>query len=474
MRLLIVGGGGFRVPLVYRALSIGPQAGLIDSVVLYDTDASRLTAIRAVLDAMPFPGPPITLADSLAAALPDVDVVFAATRVGGTEGRVLDERVALKHGLLGQETTGAGGISYALRSIPYMLSLARSLRDLAPQAWLINFTNPAGMVTQALSPVLGHRVIGICDSPIGLIRRSALASGFPLQSGNLSGVDYLGLNHLGWLRGLKHDHVDHLPALLAAPERLASFEEGRLFGAEFLRSLGSLPNEYLFYYYRRTEAIRAIQASAQTRGESIAAAQQQLYPELTGPEAFDRWEAARRAREEGYLAESRVGSTDAGPVAGLEAGSEAATGIGSTANSNSAATGQRDEADLLGGGYEEVALSAMAALLTGKRTELILNLSNAGTITALPNDAVIEVPSSIDATGARPLPVHSQPNLHQLGLMAQLKAVETAVVRAVVEGDRSQAELAFALHPLVGDEQLAATLLRDYEAAFPALGKLWR
>ncbi|WP_394939383.1 6-phospho-beta-glucosidase [Psychromicrobium sp. YIM B11713] len=447
MRLVIVGGGGFRVPLVYRAVSQGKYAGLIDSVVLHDIEPSRLEAIAAVLEAMPFTGPPVTLSTELEAALPGADVVFAATRVGGAAGRVLDEKVALGLGLLGQETTGAGGISYALRSLPFMLELAEAMRRLCPKAWLINFTNPAGMVTQALQGVLGQKVIGICDSPIGLVRRAARAAGVPLATGSLSGVDYVGLNHLGWLRGLEYDGVDRLPGLLSRPGALASFEEGRLFKADFLHALGAIPNEYLFYYYRRGQAFAAIQGSPQTRGESIAEAQRLSYPELRGPEAFQRWEAARREREEGYLAEARS------PKDGVQE--------------------QRDEADLAGGGYEEVALAAMAALLTGERSELILNVPNGGTIAALPADAVIEVPSGIDASGASPLPLKSQPEPHQLGLMAQLKAVETAVVRAVLNGERDQAELAFALHPLVGDEKLASRVLISYEETFPELRKLW-
>lgn len=440
MKLVIVGGGGFRVPLVYRALSIGPHAGLIDSVVLHDVDRDRLAAIQAVLAAMPFQGPTVTATDSLDAALPGADVVFAATRIGGTEGRVLDERIALGLGVLGQETTGAGGISYALRSIPYMRTLAEAISRHCPHAWLINFTNPAGMVTQALTPLLGDRVIGICDSPIGLVRRAAKATGTVLEG--LHGVDYLGLNHLGWLRGLMHDGVDRLPGLLADPGRLAGFEEGRLFGAGFLQSLGSLPNEYLFYYYRRHDALKAMLAGPVTRGESIAAAQQRSYPTFRGPEAFAQWDRARREREAGYLAEAR--GTDE----------------------------QRDEADLAGGGYEEVALAAMTALLTGRPAELIVNIPNRGTVTGLAPDAVIEVPSRIDSAGARALPV-SQPDAHQLGLMAQLKAVENAVVLAAAEGRREQALLAFTMHPLLGDETLAAQLLAGYEGAFPALGELW-
>lgn len=442
MRLVIAGGGGFRVPLVYRALSTGTHSGLIDSVVLHDVDPDRLRAIRAVIEAMPFPGPPVELRESLEDALPGADVVFAATRVGGTAGRVLDERVALRLGVLGQETTGAGGISYALRSIPYMHSLAGAMAEHCPEAWLVNFTNPAGMVTQALQSLLPGQVIGICDSPLGLVRRAAAAAGVSLDG--MAGVDYFGLNHLGWLNGLTEAGTDRLPGLLAAADRLDSFEEGRLFGADFLKSLGSLPNEYLFYYYRREAALAAVQQAPQTRGESIAHAQRSSYPQFHGPEAFRRWDAARRAREQGYLAEAR----NAGE--------------------------SRDEPDLAGGGYEEVALAAMNALLTGAPAELILNVRNGDTMPALEPDAVLEVPSRVDASGAQALPLLSTPSMHQLGLIAQLKAVETAVVRAALQGERDQAQLAFSLHPLVGDESLGRRLLQGYETAFPELKLLWQ
>lgn len=453
MRLTILGGGGFRVPLVYRALSRGRHAGLITELTLHDTDPDRLKAIANVLKAMntaaPETGrPEVTVTTNLDDALARADVVFAAVRTGGVQGRIKDERVALDQGLIGQETVGAGGISYALRSIPDMLHVARRLRELNPHAWLINFTNPAGVVTQALQQVMGNRVIGICDSPIGLVRRAARAAGFP-ASASLHGVDYVGLNHLGWLRELEHDGVDQLPGLLTDERRLSTFEEGRVFGPRLLRVLGALPNEYLFYYYFRSEAARALTGATRTRGESIAAQQDELYEQLaqsgdgSDPSAFQRWDAARRSREEGYLAEARSGDE------------------------------QRDESDLAGGGYEEVALAAMNAVLTDTRTQLILNVRNGSTIACLPTSAVIEVPSTVDGSGASPMPVGPL-TLHQRGLMTQIKDVDQSVIHAVTAGDRDSALRAFALHPLVDSANLAEKLLSGYERQFPQLGDLWQ
>ena len=177
-------------------------------------------------------------------------MVFAAIRPGGTAGRTADERIALDLGLLGQETTGAGGISYALRSIPRMLELAAEMRRRCPEAWLLNFTNPAGMVTEALVPVLGRKVVGICDSAGGLVHRAARAAGVALPEGRLDGVGYYGLNHLGWLYRLESGGRDVLPGCWPTPAALAGFEEGRLFRPAFLAELGCLPNEYLYLLLR--------------------------------------------------------------------------------------------------------------------------------------------------------------------------------------------------------------------------------
>ncbi|MDQ0731429.1 family 4 glycosyl hydrolase [Arthrobacter sp. B1I2] len=473
MRLLIAGGGGFRVPLIYRALVSGRFSGLVTELVLYDVDPARLEAVTAVLASMPGNEGarlPVHATTDLAGALPGTTMVFAAIRPGGTAGRMADEKVAQELGLLGQETTGAGGISYALRTIPHMLDLARLMRKHCPDAWLVNFTNPAGMVTEALVPVLGHRVIGICDSAGGLVQRAADAARVPLPEGRLDGVGYYGLNHLGWLYRLESRGRDVLPDLIADAGALQSFEEGRLFPQPFLAGLGMLPNEYLYYYYQRDAARRAMRAMARTRGETIHSQQQELYPRLAaaGPDAYRLWEEARRSREEGYLAEARPEGE------------------------------RRNEEDLAGGGYERVALAAMRALAGGGSTQLILNTRNAvapagkagelephapapatatappsqAAIPGLPADAVVEVPCTVTAKGAVPLPQQA-PVEPQLGLLQRVKEVERLTVRAATTGSRAAALEAFARHPLVDSPDLAAKLLAGYEQAFPALGKIW-
>src|SRR4051812_27460497 len=206
-------------------------------------------------------------------AVEGADFVFSAIRVGRLEGRVVDEAVPLELGVLGQETTGPGGICFALRTIPEMVRLAETVAERAPDAWLINFTNPAGMVTEALQRVLGDRVVGICDSPSSLCRRVARAlHRDPAEMW----FDYFGLNHLGWLQAAHDADGDRLPELLADDDALAGFEEGRLFGAEWLRTLGMIPNEYLYYFYFAADTVESIRAGV-PRGAALLESQAAFY-----------------------------------------------------------------------------------------------------------------------------------------------------------------------------------------------------
>ncbi len=444
MRLTLLGGGGFRVPLVYSALLRDTHARRIDEVVLYDVSPDRLAAIEHILrqQGAGHEAPPrVTTTTDLDVALTGADFVFSAIRVGGLEGRVADERVALEQGVLGQETTGPGGIAYGLRTIPVALDVAERVRRLAPNAWVINFTNPAGMITQAMQQVLGDRVVGICDSPIGLGRRAARAVRVPADQVR---IGYSGLNHLGWLTSLEHNGQDQLPWLLGRPDRLATFEEGRLFGPDWLASIGAIPNEYLYYYYFTRDAVAAIKGSAQTRGEYLLRSQVEFYAQVAAApqRAFELWTDTRRARDESYMAEAR------------EEGEE------------------RDAQDVAGGGYEEVALALMAAIARNERAGMLLNVRNGGALPGLPADAVVEVPCTVDATGPQPL-VASPLTGHPLGLVQQVKAVEELTIAAAMQGSEPLALQAFSLHPLVDSVSTGRVLLKGYRERIPSLDKVF-
>ena len=453
MRVSILGGGGFRVPLIARQLV---ASGLpVSRLSLYDTDPGRLAVMVGVLGGDPAlsgeAGParlPVTAVAGLDEALRGADVIFCALRPGGLDGRVSDERAALALGVLGQETVGAGGLASAARTVPVADAIARRIAELAPDAWVISMTNPAGIVTEVMAATLGPRVIGVCDSPVGLIRRACVAAGVD-PGPSLGAVtdrvdaDYLGINHLGWLRALRADGTDLLPGLLNDQGRLRLTEEGRLFGPDVLRSLGAIPNEYLYWYYAGREALRDVQAAGRTRGEHVRARQQAFYAAAAtalsggaGPaDAAKQWQAANDERNRSYFAELRTGGN----------------------------AGQRDEADVAAGGYESVATALASALSGGPAARLILNVRNGDTVPALRPDLVIEVPCRVDADGAVPLPV-SAPSGHQLGLMSVVRASERDIADAALmaadarEQAGALALRAFASHPLVGSLDAARAL----------------
>ena len=440
MQLTIVGGGGFRTPLVYRALLHDPLR-LIDRVVLVDDDPARLAVISSVLEGMASRGtarggaPAVRATTDLVAGLRGADFVFTAIRAGGLEGRVADENIPLAHGVLGQETVGIGGILYALRSLPAMRDVARVVADVAPEAWLINFTNPAGMVTEALQPLLEGRVIGICDSPAALVRRVCRALGV---SQDAAAYDYVGLNHLGWLRSLTVDGSDLLPGLLRDPALLGTFEEGELFGADLLRSIGAIPNEYLHYFYYAADVVASLRGTT-SRASFLAEQQSTFYRRAAASETPDElWQRTVDERNRTYMAVSR----------------------------EAAGAAERAEEDVEGGGYEQIALAVMRSIAGDLGQQLILDVPNQGAVADLDDDAVLEIPCRIGRSGATRVPVAALVD-HQAGLMRQIKAVERWTITAALDGDRDALHAALATHPLNGSYPRAVGVLDEWLQHFP-------
>ncbi|MFY0407146.1 6-phospho-beta-glucosidase [Solicola sp. PLA-1-18] len=443
MRLVVLGGGGFRVPLVFQALlddAAASPGSAVTELVLHDHDAGRLATVGAVLAeqaaAATGPVPRVRTETDLTAAVTGADFVFSAIRVGGLAGRVCDERAALDVGVLGQETTGAGGVTYGLRTVPVAVDVARTVRRHAPDAFVINFTNPAGMVTEAMAEVLGDRVVGICDSPVGMFKRVARVLG--VDHGTAF-FDYAGLNHLGWLRRVVVDGEDVLPRFLADPSAMLRTEEGRLFDPAWLASLGAVPNEYLWYWYYNRDAVEAIAKAGETRGEYLARQQGAFYDGGTD-DALARWVRTRRDREESYMADSRDAS----------------------------GAGEREEEDLDGGGYDRVALQLMRAIARDEPATLVLNVPNRGLLAGLDTDAVVEVPCVVDARGPRPLDV-SPLDAHAQGLVTTVKAVERTTIEAALSGSRATAVKALALHPLVDSVTSARAIVETHLARVPDL-----
>jgi 6-phospho-beta-glucosidase len=441
VKLTIVGGGGFRVPLVYGAL-LGLAGRLsLDEVVLHDIDAERLERIGAVLDGLADEHGerlPFRATTDLVDAVHGADFVFCAIRVGQLEGRVIDEDVPLGLGVLGQETTGPGGICFALRTIPVMVRLAETIREHAPNAWLINFTNPAGMVTEAVRQVLGDRAVGICDSPSGLCRRVAHAVG--RDAGDLW-FEYFGLNHLGWLKGVRDGTgAELLENLLEDDERLAGFEEGRLFGGEWLRSLGMIPNEYLYYFYYAADTVNAIRGGG-TRGAFLLEQQREFYARNgdSPSAALADWRATRHDRERTYMAEARGAAGD-----------------------------DHDHDADENGGYESEAMAVLEAIALNSREVLILNTANRSSLPFLDARAVVEVPCVVGRAGPVPLAIGEVP-AHARSLVELMKDVERTTIDAALLGSQRLAIRALALHPLVPSVTTARAIFDGYRKRLPAL-----
>ena len=440
MKLTLIGGGGFRVPLIYGALLRAGRAVPVDELVLHDVDADRLERIMLVLEGQAAEHGerlPFRATTDLDDAVEGADFVFAAVRVGRLEGRAVDEAVPLGLGVLGQETVGPGGICFALRTIPVMVELAEAIARRAPGAWLVNFTNPAGMVTEAVGQVLGDRAVGICDTPSSLCRQVAALLG---RSGDELWFDWFGLNHLGWLRGVRDAGGDLLPGLLADDAALARLEEGRLFGAEWLRSLGMIPSEYLYYFYYGADTVEAIRRSPLPRGAFLREQQAAFYAgaEEEPADALRAWRTSRDERDRTYMAEAR-----------------SAAGV--------------DGAHAHGGeGYEGEAMAFVEAVAGGTQALRILNVPNRSALPFLDERAVVEVPCVVGRDGPHPVAAGDVPD-HARALIQTIKAVERATIEAALTGSTALAVKAIALHPLVPSVSTARDIFAGYRARLPEL-----
>lgn len=424
--------------MVYAGLLGRADRLPVDEFALWDVSPDRVRRVAHVCEGLARERGarlPVREAGSLEEAVEGAGFVLCAVRPGGLEARARDERVAQDAGLLGQETVGAAGILFALRSVPLVRTFAEVVADRAPGAYLVNLTNPAGVVTEAAQDVLGERALGVCDSPSGLLDRAAGALGRPRDRLRF---DYAGLNHFGWLLRVRDgDGTDLLPGLLADPARLRTIEEGRLFDPDWLRDLGMLPNEYLYYYERTRTAIANLREAGATRGEALLSQQAGFFagPVEEPESALATWREVRAERERTYFAE-------AGPGVHDPARSPAEAPPGPPA----------DE-----GGYAEVALQAVEALTRGEPAVLVLDVANQRALPFLPDRAVVEVPCLVDGAGVRPL---TQPRLplHARARVELLKEVDRLVLEAARTGDRSTLRQAFALHPLGGGLDVATEL----------------
>lgn len=449
MKLTILGAGGVRTPLMVEALLRRQKRLNLDELALMDIDSGRLEVIGGLTHSLEAKASfKITRTTNPRAALEGADYVITTFRVGGIESRIIDERVPLALGVIGQETTGPGGFAMGMRSIPVLLRYVEQMRAVCPDAWLINFANPAGMMAEAVHRAGWKRAVGICDGPISILRVAAAVIGKPVEEVYL---DYFGLNHLGWVRSVIHDTFDYLPQILGMIATAGSIP-GLPFDPVLIQTLGMVPNEYLYYYYNDRQAVHNILAGEETRGEQITRLNKDLFARLTGLLATNRQEELEICYQD-YL--NQRGATYM-----------------------SRETGQQHEVPaqlqkaLEGEGYAGVALDLIEGLAGADSKSMILNIPNDGAITGMEEQDVVEIPALVSKGFVKALPAGRIPD-HCLGLMKQVKAYERLTIEAAVEGSYNKALLALAIHPLVRDSQIARKILDGYilqhGEVFPAL-----
>ena len=401
MKLTVIGGGSTYTPEL--ADGIGRLLPDVTELVLVDPDPDRLAVVGPVsariMAAHGHPGR-VRWTGSLDDGAEGADAILFQLRVGGQAARQRDETWPLDCGCVGQETTGAGGLAKALRTVPLVLDVAeRALRRASPSAFIIDFTNPVGIVTRALLSA-GYPAVGLCNVAIGFQRRFASMLGLPPAAVSL---DHVGLNHLTWERSVLVDDKDVLPDLLAT--RAGEIAPHIGLPADFIRYLGMVPSYYLRYYYAH-DTVVAEQRGAVTRAEEVARIERELLELYADP--------------------------------ALEV--------------------KPPQLTLRGGAwYSEAAVDLLVSLTGDRRDVQVVNTSNGKTLPFLPADAVIEVPATIGRGGALPVPVAPvEPLL--AGLIAHVYAYEELALEAAIQGGRERVYDALLAHPLVGQADRAQCL----------------
>jgi 6-phospho-beta-glucosidase len=457
MKLSILGGGGVRMPAFVRAVLAG-RPGAFDQICLFEPDATRrATTARLAAEVAVVLGQRdvVTVTADAAEAFTGADYVFSAIRVGGDRGRVIDEQVALRRGIVGQETTGPGGCAMALRTIPVVLSYCELLSQCSPGAVLINFTNPAGLITQAISAQGKVRAVGVCDTPSGTIADLARFAGAAGGSDGGAGqvrAGYGGLNHLGWVTSFEVGGQDLLPDLIARFDELQRADDQfAAFDADEVRRVGAIPTEYVYYYYDSRRYIDGVRRAGASRGQDVAGLNSELLTAIGQAFADGDVHAAWSAyaslmgiRHDTYMKTDILG----------------ASGQAQARAERAAARAVPIEAGELGG-YEGLALRVIDGLAGRGASDVIVNMRNDGALGFLDPDDIVEIPARVDASGLSQLGRADLPRSARALVMA-VKEYERGIVEAAMSGNASLAAVALAQHPLVPGITAARELIAEY------------
>ena len=408
MKLAIIGGGSTYSPeLVEGLIQRGEKIGLTE-LVLMDIDEKRLDIVGSFAERMvKHAGAPFKVwrTTDRTRAIDGASFVLTQIRVGQQPARHKDIMLGLRHGLIGQETTGVGGFAKAMRTIPAMMDIVRDIERTAPEAWIINFTNPSGLITEAMHRFGAKRLVGLCNIPIGMVMDLSLYLG--VGPDHIK-IDYVGLNHLSWVRKVELDGQDIAPRVI---EALAGAEGPVMipemdYGPDFVRALGYIPSPYLRYFYATEKMLAELQAAPKSRAEEVMEIEQILLAKYADPSVVTK------------------------PA----------------------------ELEKRGGAfYSKIAVDLIDAIWSDKGETHIVNVPNKGMVKGIGDDQVVEIASVIRRDGAHPLPVGEvDPKI--LGLMQQVKAYETLAAEAGLEGSYRKAFQALVAHPLCPASKAKAVL----------------
>ncbi|MDF9839432.1 MULTISPECIES: 6-phospho-beta-glucosidase [unclassified Paenibacillus] len=415
LKVAVIGGGSSYTPELIEGFILNYATFPVTEIVLVDIQEGfhKLSIVGELARRMiARSGLPIELSLTLdrCSALTDASFVTTQMRVGRLEARGWDETIPLKYGMIGQETTGPGGMMKALRTIPVLLEVARDMEQLCPDAWLLNFTNPAGMVTEAIHKHSRIKSIGLCNSPIAAYKWLSELYQVPIER---IYCEFAGLNHLHWISTITIDGESKLPELLANRDGYSARNVPQYdWNATLLSALKAIPSYYLKYFYLHRE-ILAEQQEAAARGETRAETVQRLEDEL-----FELYKDEELAEKPKQL-EQRGGAY-----------------------------------------YSEAAVRLMNSLYNDSGDIQTLNVPNQGILGFLPDDACIEVNCKVHKNGPVAMPVTVVPEAAK-GLIHAVKTYEGLAIEAAVSGSRATALLALAHHPLVPSVNAAEAMLDE-------------
>jgi len=426
LKITVIGAGSTYTPELINGFIKRKNELPVRKLHLMDIDGNRLNIVgslsKRMLDANEM-GCELLLTGDLQTALTDADFIVAQIRVGKLDARIKDERIPLKYGLIGQETTGIGGFMNGMRTIPVILNIAEQMKKYCPDAWLINFSNPSGLLAEAILSQTDIRMTGLCNVPINM-KRSVIK----LVPGIIGEpeIDYVGLNHLSWITGVYCGGREVLQDFIEKCDDADGFQKAKELGWEagLLKTVKAMPSSYLNYYYYRESKLEHLLQEEKSRGEVCAEIEKNLLEMYRDP----------NLKEKPALLDKRGGAL-----------------------------------------YSEAAVSLISAIYNDKNEIHIVNTKNKGALDFMDENDVVEIGCRVGKNGISPVPLKSFHNEHIKGLMKTIKAYEKHAVLAGLRGDYSEALRALMIHPLIGDFNKAKgaldELLEAHKEFLPQFGR---